>query len=220
MGGDEQQSPPANFSASQNLNSVPMAASSSYSETNFTSGSKWIKSLTKDRLGQFVGGHFNQVNLGVVLFHERKDDEKHVQMKIWSAPGKEKPSFDDVMKLEEKEWKKVAKGMRIGPSWTNHWFKVHLNIPCAWYDYERIQLEFDPGCEAMIFETDGTPLQGITGGYDGDRRVDFIIPLDARIKGSLDIVIEVSANGMFGISGVGPPDVRYPSRYLRHQTDA
>lgn len=79
-------------------------------------GAKWIKSLTKDRLGQFVGGHFNEVNLGAVLFFERKDDEKHVQMKMWSAPGKEKPSFDDVMKIEDKEWKKATKGVRIGPS--------------------------------------------------------------------------------------------------------
>lgn len=36
---------------------------------------------------------------------------------------------------------------------------------------------------------------GITGGYDGDRRVDFIISKEARKKGSIDIIIEVSANG-------------------------
>lgn len=38
------------------------------------------------------------------------------------------------------------------------------------------------------------PLPGITGGHNGDRRVDFIIPKDARHKGELDIVIEVSCN--------------------------
>lgn len=44
---------------------------------------------------------------------------------------------------------------------TNHWLKVHLKLPSDWdKKYERIQLEFDPSCEAMIFETDGTPLQG------------------------------------------------------------
>ncbi|KAG8854188.1 Glycoside hydrolase, 38 vacuolar alpha mannosidase [Tulasnella sp. 330] len=191
----------------------------SRNQLHFRYSAKWIKSLTKDRLGQFVGGHFNEVNLGAVLFFERRDDEKHVQMKMWSAPGKAKPSFDDVMKLEDKDWKEATKGVKIGPSCeshlgyalTNHWFKVHLNIPSGWNKYERIQLEFDPGCEAMIFETDGNPLQGITGGYDGDRRVDFIIPKEARRKGSIDVIIEVSANGMFGISGVGPPD---PNRYF------
>ncbi|KAG8908987.1 Glycoside hydrolase, 38 vacuolar alpha mannosidase [Tulasnella sp. 403] len=160
------------------------ASSANYPETNFGGGAKWIKPLTQDRLNVFVGGHFNNVNLGSVLFTERKDDEKFVSMKYWSAPGLSKPGFDE----------------------TNHWFKIHLSIPGSWSNYERVQLEFDPGCEAMVFETDGNPLQGITGGYGGDRRVDFIIPKAARHKKELDIVIEVSCNGMFGISGIGPPD--------------
>ena len=76
-------------------------------------------------------------------------------------------------------------------------------------------VEFDPGCEAMIFTADGVPLQGITGGYGGDRRVEFIIPPEARKRGKLDFVIESSCNGMFGVGQGGdiePPDVRlhYP----------
>ncbi|KAJ7872246.1 glycoside hydrolase family 38 protein [Mycena leptocephala] len=52
----------------------------------------------------------------------------------------------------------------------------------------------------MIFDTSGTPLQGITGGYAGDRRV--------------EIVVESSCNGMFGMAGggIGPPD---PNRFFR-----
>jgi alpha-mannosidase len=62
---------------------------------------------------------------------------------------------------------------------TNHWWKVTLKIPSYWQQYERVQckakvwveridteayilVEFDPGCEAMIFSTDGVPLQGIS----------------------------------------------------------
>ena len=51
------------------------------------------------------------------------------------------------------------------------------------------QVEFDPGCEAMVFSIDGTPLQGITGGYGGDRRVDHIIPKHAVKEGHYEIVI-------------------------------
>ncbi|KAG8909592.1 Glycoside hydrolase, 38 vacuolar alpha mannosidase, partial [Tulasnella sp. 417] len=183
--------------------------SHSYPETNFTPGAKWIKGLTHDRLGVFVGGHFGAVNLGHVLFTERIDDDKHVQMVYWSAPGRSKPGFDEVMKLDKKEWKELKKGFR---GRTNHWVKAHLKLPSDWdKKYERIQLEFDPSCEAMIFETDGTPLQGITGGGGGDRRVDFIIPKDARHKGELDIVIEVSCNEMFGVAGGGRPD---PNQYF------
>lgn len=56
----------------------------------------------------------------------------------------------------------------------------------------------------MIFNTSGVPLQGITGGYDGDRRVEYILD---KTKREYSFVIESSCNGMFGISGIAPPDV-------------
>ena len=81
----------------------------------------------------------------------------------------------------------------------------------------------------MIFTVDGTPLQGfcrdifpghiltlasgITGGFGGDRRVEYIIPHKAREEGYHEFVIESSCNGMFGVPWNGdtiqPPDV-YP----------
>lgn len=45
----------------------------------------------------------------------------------------------------------------------------------------------------MIFNTDGLPLQGITGGYGSERRVEFIIK-DPSYPQSY--YIEVSANGV------------------------
>ena len=79
-------------------------------------GAKWIKSLTQQRLGVFIGGHFNDVNLGAVLFTHRIDDDKHIQMKYWSAPGRTKPSFKEVMKLSDDRWKTAKKGLSLGPS--------------------------------------------------------------------------------------------------------
>jgi len=58
----------------------------------------------------------------------------------------------------------------------------------------------------MVYDLAGTPLQGITGGYDRDRRVDHIIPPAAVRTGLYQIVIESSCNAMFGTAGVGPPD--------------
>jgi alpha-mannosidase len=43
------------------------------------------------------------------------------------------------------------------------------------------------------------PLQGITGGHDEDRCVEYIIPAYACKKGTCEIVIESSCNGMFGV---------------------
>lgn len=41
---------------------------------------------------------------------------------------------------------------------------------------------------------------GITGGYSYDRRVEYIIPKEAREQGVHEFVIESSCNGMFGVS--------------------
>ena len=78
-------------------------------------------------------------------------------------------------------------------------------------------VEFDPDCEAMIFTPDGTPLQGITGGFGGDRRIEYIIPRSAVKAGKHEFVIESSCNGMFGVpwngDTIAPPDVSTPGSY-------
>jgi hypothetical protein len=60
-----------------------------------------------------------------------------------------------------------------------------------------------------------TAPSGITGGHGGDRRVEYIIPHDARAQGFHEFVIESSCNGMFGVpwSGdiIAPPDVCIPT---------
>jgi len=182
--------------------------SSTYPEINYSPGAKWIKNLTKDRLSTFTGGHFSGSNLSSVLFIHRLDDASHVSLKVWSAPGLTKPSFQEAMK---QTFKDAKKGDSFGPSWSNHWWKVSVKIPEYWKAYERVQFEFDPGCEAMIFDLDGTPLQGITGGFGGDRRVEYIIPLSAREKGTHEFIIESSCNGMFGVpwngDSIEPPDM-------------
>ncbi|KAF8991681.1 glycoside hydrolase family 38 protein [Cyathus striatus] len=174
---------------------------SSYPELNFSAGAKWIKNLSKDRLGTFNGGHYSDVNLSSVLFIHRLDNAEHVKLKVWSAPGLTKPSFEEAMK---QKFKSAKKGDQFGPSLT-------VTIPGYWQQYERVQFEFDPGCEAMIYTTDGVPLQGITGGYGGDRRVEYIISPDALAQGVHEFVIESSCNGMFGVpwngDTIAPPDM-------------
>lgn len=52
-----------------------------------------------------------------------------------------------------------------------------LTLPESWLkeDYERITFEWDPSCEAMIFDQEGLSLQAFTGAFGIDRRVDFIL---------------------------------------------
>ena len=87
-----------------------------------------------------------------------------------------------------------------------------------------MELEWDPSCESMIFNSEGLSLQGITGGFGIDRRVDFILDPKSRrstykvcsplarltpLTSSRQFYIEVSCNAMFG-NGLGevnnPPD--------------
>ena len=142
-----------------------------YPVLNFKPGEKWSKGLTSGRLDTFgetvaqemcrcgglmvgyvatVGGHFSTINLSSALYLHRKDDTEHVKLEVWSAPGLSKPLFEEAMK---QTFKPANKGISLGPSWTNHWWKVSLKIPPYWSQYERVQFEFDPGCEAMIFST-------------------------------------------------------------------
>ncbi|KAI0293181.1 glycosyl hydrolases family 38 N-terminal domain-containing protein [Multifurca ochricompacta] len=182
--------------------------SAEYPEWNFSPGAKWIKGLIKDRTGNFSGGHFSDVNLSSALFTHRLDDSKHIELQRWSAPNLTKPTFEEALK---QDFQPAKKGESIGPSCdSNHWYKITVHVPSEWNDYERVQFEFDPGCEAMIYTVDGTPLQGITGGFGGDRRVEYIIPPEARKKGTHSFVAEASCNGMFGVPWNGdiiqPPD--------------
>jgi alpha-mannosidase len=99
-----------------------------YPTLNTSAGAKWIKSLTRDRLGTFLGGHFSDVNLSSTLFVHRLDGEDHVKLQVWSAPGLTKPSFEEAM---TKEFRKAKKGEAFGPSCEYTWaIKTYLILTC------------------------------------------------------------------------------------------
>jgi alpha-mannosidase len=84
-------------------------------------------------------------------------------MSLWSAPGLTKPSFDEAKSrlLQDEEGKPFHKDDWLGPSWTNHWLRVKINIPASWKDVdEEVVFEFDPSCEALIFTPEGDPIHG------------------------------------------------------------
>ena len=54
----------------------------SYPELNYGSGVKWIKNLTKDRLGNFNGGRYSEFNLASVLYTHRLDNPEYVKLKV------------------------------------------------------------------------------------------------------------------------------------------
>ena len=60
-----------------------------------------------------TGGHFSNVNLSSVLFSDRRDDAEHVKLEVWSAPGRDKPAFEEAMRQKFKPAKKYE---NFGPS--------------------------------------------------------------------------------------------------------
>lgn len=86
---------------------------SDYPERNSSPGAKWVKDITTDRIANFSGGHYADVNLSSVLFTHRIDDGDHIQLQRWSAPGITKPSFKEALK---QDFQPAKKGESIGPS--------------------------------------------------------------------------------------------------------
>ncbi|PLW47412.1 hypothetical protein PCANC_05854 [Puccinia coronata f. sp. avenae] len=154
-----------------------------------------FRNVTLGRLDNFIGGVYKGQNLSSVLDETRDGSESLVKLEVWSAPGRSKPPFSEAAR---QHYQRILKGFKFGPVWTNHWVRATINIPSHLRDRERVQFEFDPGCEAMIYTSEGLPLQGITGGDGALRRVEFIIPKHSRMS-PVKIYIEVSANAMFGV---------------------
>ncbi|WOO78189.1 Alpha-mannosidase [Vanrija pseudolonga] len=159
---------------------------------------KFLLKQTERRLREgFIGGYYEDYNLSALLTAHRLDDEAHVKLEYWAAPNGSKASFDEA---KNQVYKPVKKGIRLGPNWSNHWFKVEVNIPPEYANYERVQLEFDFAGEGLVYGEDGFAYQGLTGGDYNERRVDFIIPDNHRAAGVGRYYIEASCNGVFGIN--------------------
>jgi hypothetical protein len=73
----------------------------------------------------------------------------------------------------------------------------------------KVQCHFNPYTKIWA---NGRVHLGITGGFGGDRRVEYIIPPDIRKDGTHSFVAEATCNGMFGVpwngDSIQPPDVR------------
>lgn len=57
---------------------------------------------------------------------------------------------------------------------------------------------FDSSSEALVWSDDGVPLQGLTGGDVGEKRIHFRLLSKAKGGESFSFYIEVACNGLFG----------------------
>lgn len=97
-----------------------------------------IRSQDERRLNDFVGGQFASYNLTSVLFEAKTDDVKMIELEKWSPEAGEKPPFSVAKK---QKYVRCRKGDTFGPSWSNHWVRIHINVPKEWRDKEWVELE-------------------------------------------------------------------------------
>lgn len=190
---------------------------------------KTVDSIYENRLRQFIDeGQYRELNLPKFYNRERltlansskpsKSEEVGIWVDKWSAPGLSKPLYNKVIpsKLDEFETFNPKKTISMSPKWSSHWLKIHIRILKSWYDEvskgkskergEVLTFLFDAGCEAMIFDQNGCPLQGLTG--EGER-IECILPLDFfKISKNFPdtymestFFIECGCNSMFGGGG-------------------
>lgn len=140
---------------------------SAYSRLTEAVSHPLLPGITEKRLHLFNGGHYAEHNLSSSLDRDRVDDEAHVSINLWSAPGMTKPGFQEANQhVKSSENRKAFKKEDwLGPSWTNHWLHVSLKIPVHFQTSgEPVVFEFDPSCEGLIFTLEGEPIHGESSG--------------------------------------------------------
>ncbi len=153
-----------------------------------------IRPIYTNRLQNFVSsGQYEHANLLSMLDHARVGIPSAGSVSVWSAPGQERPLFQNAV---NHDFVKTAVGASFGPSWTTHWFRIDFEVPTEW-KYKVVHLEFDCECEGLVYSTDGDPLQGLTGGNVNEKRLEYIIP-HSLMKGVQTIYVETGMNGLFG----------------------
>lgn len=172
---------------------------------------QWIPRIYKDRIAGFTSnGQYETKNLQAMIREEVASGEPNIKLSVYSVPDLSRPPFKDIV---SKEFLPTKVGESFGPSWSTHWFKVHITVPESMLKKERLELHWDANNEGMVWTEDGNPLQGLTGGGE---RIEWVIPDSFRDGKQHMIYIEMACNGMFGNAPGGdsiqPPD---PDRYFQ-----
>ncbi|KAB8204468.1 galactose mutarotase-like domain-containing protein [Aspergillus parasiticus] len=152
-----------------------------------------IHGIYTDRLRQFTtNGQYEGQNLVSKFYEAVNSDKEHVKLSVYSVPNLERPTFEDAT---SHDFKPTHIGASFGPSWSTHWFRIHLTVPEDLRQKERLEFHWDANNEGLVWTEDGHPLQGLTGGGE---RIEWIIPDAWRDGKEHTFYIEMACNGMFG----------------------
>lgn len=170
-----------------------------------------ITKIYTDRLRQFTDpGQYEGQNLVAKYYEAVTSDSDHVKLSVYSVPNLERPTFEEAT---SNDFRPTQVGESFGPSWSTHWFRIHLTVPSDLLKKERLEFHWDANNEGLVWTEDGHPLQGLTGGGE---RTEWIIPDAWRDGKQHTFYIEMACNGMFGNAPGGdsiqPPN---PDKYFQ-----
>ncbi|THZ31164.1 putative alpha-mannosidase I [Aureobasidium pullulans] len=190
-----------------------MASASTYPRLAAKPVGKQIHKIYMDRLRQFTdNGQYRNQGLLPKIEPERASGQPHIKLEVYSPPDLSRPTFKDAT---SHDFRPTKVGESFGPSWSTHWFRVHLTVPSSLADKDHLELHWDANNEGLIWNEKGEPLQGLTGGGE---RIEWILPKSFRDGKEHVFYIEMACNGMFGNAPGGdsiqPPR---PDRYFQLQ---
>ncbi|KAH8694121.1 alpha-mannosidase [Talaromyces proteolyticus] len=188
--------------------SHPRVTPSSYPKLVERPVGQHIKNIYTERLRQFVDdGQYKNDGLKGKYEKAVVSDQDHVKLFVYSPPNLSRPTFEDAT---SHEFKPTSVGTAFGPSWSTHWFRIHLTVPQDLLKQEGLEFHWDAGNEGLVWTEKGHPLQGLTGG----ERTEWVIPEAFRDGKEHVFYIEMACNGMFGNANgdsIQPPD---PNKYF------
>ncbi|KAK0654380.1 Alpha-mannosidase [Lasiodiplodia hormozganensis] len=188
-----------------------MAPSKEYPKLAAGPVGKQIHKIYLDRLRQFTsGGQYESKGLLPKITEARASGRDHVKLFVYSPPDLTRPTFKEATRHD---FRPAGVGEWFGPSWSTHWFRIHLTVPDELRHKNHLEFHWDANNEGLIWTEDGHPVHGLTGGGE---RTEWILPKSYRDGKEHVFYIEMACNGMFGNAPGGdsiqPPD---PNKYFQ-----
>lgn len=131
-------------------------------------------------------------------------DLERIPLEAEVAVTPEPVSYEDRERLT---YRPVRVGELWGKKFDCGWFHIKGRIPESWKgSYVTLNLDF--GGEALVYDSDGCPLVGLTNGsvFDHAYKKDHFHWLKCAKGGEVvDFWVDVGANGLFGLERKGDP---------------
>jgi len=172
------------------------------------------RKILLERFEKFTSdSYFTKVNLLSRVYPQQQDIDLN-DIYYYSVPNLErappKKIIEHAKQLFTKKLSERSEGLSFGPSWSTHWFQLNLQIPES-YRGSEVHLLWDSENELLIFDVDGVPLQGLTGG-DYQKRHQYIVRKADSTVSSVVLYLEMACNGMFGVGKDGMINAPDPNR--------